>query len=191
MSHDNYELPSIYTRKPEQNIGFEESEDEIDLINTSRGQTHILSPGPSREYKEIHVEDNRLAWLLLGVAFFTLIMTVIPVICDLPNLSPWFTGDALWRFFDPVITLPLNLFIMTRADIMANGRSNYCKHFIKLAFLTYINVLLKGGALSEASVTWLLWTLGAGLYVQFHGVHTAAALFKVSIAMFLLFVNTY
>jgi hypothetical protein len=37
----------------------------------------------------------------------------------------------------------------------------------------------KGGALSEASLTWLLWTLGAGLFVQFHGVHTAAALFKV------------
>jgi hypothetical protein len=126
MSHDNYELPSIYTRKPEESNGFEESEDEIDLINTSRGQ--VLSPGPNRQYRDIHVEDNRLAWLLLGAAFFTLIMTVIPVVCDLPNLSPWFTGDALWRFFDPVITLPLNLFIMTRADIMTNGRSNYCKH---------------------------------------------------------------
>lgn len=180
MSHDNYELPSIYTRKPEQDNGFEESEDEIDLINTSRGQTHILSPGPSRQYRDIHIEDNRLAWLLLGAAFFTLIMTIIPVVCNLPNLSPWFTGDALWRFFDPVITLPLNLFIITRADIMLNGRSNYCKDKKRCTNVTDIHILLfKGGALSEASVTWLLWTLGAGLYVQFHGVHTAAALFKV------------
>lgn len=38
-----------------------------------------------------------------------------------------------------------------------------------------------GGAMSEASVVWLLWSLGAGIYVQFHGIHTAAAMFKVGI----------
>jgi hypothetical protein len=36
-----------------------------------------------------------------------------------------------------------------------------------------------GGSLSEASVVWLLWSFGAALYVQFHGVHTASAMFKV------------
>ncbi|KAI8087834.1 uncharacterized protein B0P05DRAFT_465276 [Gilbertella persicaria] len=100
------------------------------------------------------MEDNRLAWLLLATSFFILIMTVIPVLFDLPNISPWFTGDALWRFFDPLITLPLNLFIITRANIMTSGRSDY------------------------STVTWLLWSFGAAIYCQFHGVHTAAALFK-------------
>lgn len=171
MAHDTYELPSMYTRQPpEQNfVDSEDEEEEIVLNNDARGGNGMMMVPPSSNsalpsrhasYKDLHAEDNRLAWLMLGTAFFTLIMTVIPVVTDIPNISPWFTGDALWRFFDPLITLPLNLFVITRADIMTSGRSNYW------------------GALSEASVTWLLWTVGAGMYCQFHGVHTAAALFK-------------
>lgn len=140
MAHDNYELPSIYTRQPlEQN--FTDSEDEEEEIINNDGQGGMMptstSALPSRHslYKDVHTEDNRLAWLMLGTAFFTLIMTVIPVVCDIPNISPWFTGDALWRFFDPLITLPLNLFIITRADIMTSGRSNYCKSVVKFGNL--------------------------------------------------------
>ena len=137
MAHDTYELPSIYTRQPpERNFVDSEDEEEEIIINNDGGRGGMMVPSsssnsmlPSRHtsYKDLHAEDNRLAWLLLGTAFFTLIMTVIPVVADLPNISPWFTGDALWRFFDPLITLPLNLFIITRADIMTSGRSNYCK----------------------------------------------------------------
>lgn len=132
MAHDNYELPSIYTRQPpEQNFTDSEDEEEEIINNDRRGDMVPISTSalPSRQnsYKDVHAEDNRLAWLMLGTAFFTLIMTVIPVVCDIPNISPWFTGDALWRFFDPLITLPLNLFIITRADIMTSGRSHYCK----------------------------------------------------------------
>lgn len=36
-----------------------------------------------------------------------------------------------------------------------------------------------GGTLSERSVAWLLWSIGAGIYVQGHGIHLAAAMFKV------------
>ncbi|KAI8641265.1 hypothetical protein BD408DRAFT_418442 [Parasitella parasitica] len=165
MAHDTYELPSIYTRQPPEQI-FADSEDEDDEQENRDGRGAMMAsansalPSRSNPYKDVHAEDNRLAWLMLGAAFFTLLMTIIPVVCDLPNPSFWFTGDALWRFFDPLITLPLNLFIITRADIMTSGRSHYW------------------GALSEASVTWLLWTVGAGMYCQFHGVHTASALFK-------------
>jgi hypothetical protein len=130
MSRDNYELPSIYTRKPEENGNFVDSEDEEENINmgpTAITSNSVLATIQRNAYKDIHVEDNRLAWLMLGTSFFTLLMTIIPVICDIPNISPWFTGDALWRFFDPLITLPLNLFIITRADIMTSGKSNYCK----------------------------------------------------------------
>lgn len=166
MSHDNYELPSIYNTRKLGNFG--DSEDEEEERISSGGVAVIMSSSssalPTRQrtaFRDVHVEDNRLAWLMLGTAFFTLLMTIVPVIADIPNISPWFTGDALWRFFDPLITLPLNLFIVTRADVMVTGKSNYW------------------GALSEASVVWLLWCFGASIYTQFHGVHTAAALFKV------------
>lgn len=129
MSHDNYELPSIYTRKPEQNNQYD-SEDEEEEINI--GADNVMSstsilPVRRNTFRDIHVEDNRLAWLMLGTALSILIMTVVPVVCDIPNISPWFPGDSLFRFFDPIITLPLNLFIITRADIMTSGRSNYCR----------------------------------------------------------------
>jgi hypothetical protein len=129
MSHDNYELPSIYTRKPEQNNQYD-SEDEEEEINI--GADNVMSstsilPVRRNTFRDIHVEDNRLAWLMLGTSLSILIMTVVPVVCDIPNISPWFPGDSLFRFFDPIITLPLNLFIITRADIMTSGRSNYCR----------------------------------------------------------------
>ncbi len=130
MSHDNYELPSIYTRKPEANNSFDSEDEEEQRVGS--GAVNVMSstsviPTRRNAFRDIHVEDNRLAWLLLGTAFFTLLMTVVPVIADIPNINPWFTGDALWRFLDPLITLPLNLFIITRADVMTTGRTNYCK----------------------------------------------------------------
>ncbi|KAI9274917.1 hypothetical protein EDC94DRAFT_666554 [Helicostylum pulchrum] len=160
MSHDNYELPSIYTRKPEPNNQYdsEDEEEEINLDNVMSSDAALTTKRST--FRDVHVEDNRLAWLLLATSLSILIMTAVPVLFDIPNISPWFTGDALFRFFDPIITLPLNLFIITRADVMTSGRSNYW------------------GPLSEASVVWLLWTFGAALFVQFHGVHTASALFK-------------
>jgi hypothetical protein len=132
MSHDNYELPSIYnTRKPsESNGNFVDSEDEEEeRISTGNviSSSSVLPTRQRNAFRDIHVEDNRLAWLLLGAAFSILFMTTIPVLVNIPDISPWFTGDALWRFFDPLITLPLNLFIITRADIMVTGKSNYCK----------------------------------------------------------------
>lgn len=45
------------------------------------------------------------------------------------------------------------------------------------AHKAYLCIL--GGALSERSVAWLLWSIGAGIYVQGHGIHLAAAMFKV------------
>ncbi|KAI9470026.1 MAG: hypothetical protein EXX96DRAFT_388928 [Benjaminiella poitrasii] len=135
MSHDNYELPSIYSRKTEINDNFGDSEDEEEeiILNGSSSDARIriipeTSVLPSRQqvYRNAHLEDNRLAWLMLGASFFILFMTLIPVVCDLPYITPWFTGDALWRFFDPLITLPLNLFIITRADSVKNGNPNYC-----------------------------------------------------------------
>ncbi|KAI8993374.1 hypothetical protein BDB01DRAFT_776107 [Pilobolus umbonatus] len=154
MSHDNYELPSIYTRKPETDL--ESDNDEEVALNVN-----MSTPPPRSNYRDIHIQDSRTAWLLLLTAFFILLLTTVPAVADLPDINVWFTGDALWRLFDPIITLPLSLFVMTRADIMdQGGRPNY-----------WIS-------LSERSVGWLVWSIGAGIYVQGHGIHTAAALFK-------------
>ncbi|KAI9276594.1 hypothetical protein BY458DRAFT_433409 [Sporodiniella umbellata] len=81
---------------------------------------------------------------MLGAAFFILIWTTIPVVVKLGYITPWFPGDTLWRLFDPVITLPFNLFILTRAEVMnTGGRPHYW------------------GVLSERSVAWLLWSMAA------------------------------
>lgn len=172
MSHDAYELPSMYTRKAEiSNTNNYDSDDEEES-GVSSGAGHVMSsttvlPTHRNAFRDSHVEDNRLAWLLLGTSLSILIMTVVPVLANIPDVSdPWFSGNSLFRLFDPLITLPLNLFIITRADVMSTGRTNYW------------------GALSEASVVWLLWSLGAGIYVQFHGIHTAAAMFKHPIQEF-------
>ncbi|KAI8352476.1 hypothetical protein EDC96DRAFT_577397 [Choanephora cucurbitarum] len=158
MAPGEYELPSIYTHSRGQNRPFQDSDDEDPLDTRSPSSSH--KPSTIRQYKDIHVEDNRLAWLLLGTSLSILVMTVIPVLAKLPDFSVWFSGNTLWRLFDPLITLPLNLFVLTRANIMLNGQSNYW------------------GDLSEASVTWLFWAFGAGIYCQFHGIHAAAAMFK-------------
>ncbi|KAG0163017.1 hypothetical protein DFQ28_000484 [Apophysomyces sp. BC1034] len=156
MQQDTFALPSIYS----QNLANrDQSLDDFDSPPTCGDlQTQL----PSRAtYREQHVEDNRLAWLMLGTALSTLLLTLVPVVAKIPNITPWFPGNTLWRLLDPLITLPLNLFIMTRADIISTGgRPNYW------------------GALSERSVTWLFWSLGAAIFVQGHGVHTAASMFK-------------
>lgn len=126
MSHDNYELPSIYTRKPENSRYDSEDEEEIN-IGGDQVMTSSVLPTKRQAFRDLHVEDNRLAWLMLGTALSILIMTVVPVLGDIPNITPWFPGDSLFRFFDPIITLPFNLFIITRANVMTSGRSNYCK----------------------------------------------------------------
>lgn len=134
MSHDAYELPSIYTRKTEINNNNYDSEDE-EGSGMSTGAVHVMSstsvlPTNRNAFRDIHVEDNRLAWLLLGTSLSILIMTVVPVLADIPDISdPWFSGNSLFRLFDPLITLPLNLFIITRADVMSTGRANYCNSF--------------------------------------------------------------
>ncbi|CAO3695088.1 unnamed protein product [Rhizopus stolonifer] len=131
-----------------------ESEDELEL------DTKI-------QIRDVYAQDKQLSWLMLGAAFFILLWTAVPVVADFGYITPWFPGDTLWRLFDPIITLPLNLLIMTRAEVMnTDGRPRYW------------------GTLSERSVAWLLWSIGAGIYVQGHGIHLAAAMFKHPIQNF-------
>ncbi|CAO3676812.1 unnamed protein product [Rhizopus stolonifer] len=161
----DYELPSIYTRtSPYIYPELDDNDDEEDIkINIS--SSSIL---PTQEsFRDLYIQDSQLAWLLLASSFFILLWTTIPIIIDFGYITPWFTGNTLWRLFDPLITLPLNLFIITRADLMRHGGK---PHY--------------WGALSEQSIAWFLWSLGAGIYLQGHGIHLAAAMFKHPIQNF-------
>lgn len=77
-------------------------------------------------------QDWWLACLLLSTSFSMLFFTVIPVVANLPDVVPsWFSGDTLWRLFDPLFTLPLNLFIMTRSNVITSGgKPNYCEYLV-------------------------------------------------------------
>ncbi|KAI8089140.1 uncharacterized protein BX664DRAFT_332283 [Halteromyces radiatus] len=181
MPQDSYELPSIYSSSGktyvpahEQHVRSPSQQDMIPIIHKDMPYNPVQS---MRDYEEEEEQeegypvstnnntsqdqDRWLAWLLLGASFSMLFFTLVPVVANLPDVVPsWFSGDALWRLFDPLFTLPLNLFIMTRASSIMNGKARYW------------------GNWSEQTVGWLFWSLGAALFVQGHGLHTASAMFK-------------
>ncbi|KAI9319455.1 hypothetical protein BX666DRAFT_1474669 [Dichotomocladium elegans] len=94
-----------------------------------------------------------------------LIFTVVPVIAGFPYVDSMTAGNAVFRLIDPIFTLPLNLFVLLYADVLHNpGVGHYHQH----------------------TAVWILWSIGAAIYVQGHGVHLAAALFKVLKPLFAL-----
>ncbi|ORY97507.1 hypothetical protein BCR43DRAFT_489898 [Syncephalastrum racemosum] len=151
-----YELPSIYNQK-QQTTQYFQGDEELDLHDGLQDQTTppvVLSPEQQLENRERN--DRRLVWLLLVTPLAMLIFTLIPVVTDLPAVNSMTSGDAIWRLFDPLVTLPLNMFIMFNTGPSA---ANW-------------------GLLKEKTMIWLLWAIGAAIYVQGHGIHLAAALFK-------------
>ncbi|KAI7866822.1 hypothetical protein BDF14DRAFT_1808254 [Spinellus fusiger] len=154
--------PFMYSPTPPRAMDGLREDDDDDI--TTEPIDHL----PLRSaYRDQHATDHQLAWLMLLTALSTLLLTIIPVVASLPQITFWFNGNTLWRLFDPIITLPLNLLIMTKASAIASGgKPRYC------------------GFISERSVGWAFWAIGAGIYVQGHGLHTAAALFKHPIQMF-------
>ncbi|KAG2185039.1 hypothetical protein INT43_000952 [Umbelopsis isabellina] len=137
-------------------------------------RTHSFDEEPSLEpYTPQAVKTNRrnsdtfVAVTMLGTALAMLLLTTIPVVATIPDFSVWFSGDALWRLFDPLITLPLNLSIVMQAEVFHTGGKH--RFF---------------GAWSERSFALIIWAIGAGIYVQGHGIHLAAAMFKHPIQQF-------
>ncbi|KAI9288681.1 hypothetical protein BC943DRAFT_163260 [Umbelopsis sp. AD052] len=105
---------------------------------------------PPRELKSPRSQTDLFVSInMLATALVMLLLTTIPVVVSIPDISIWFSGDALWRLFDPVITLPLNLSIMLQAEVFQTGG--------KPRFL---------GVWSERTFAMILWAIGAGIYVQ-------------------------
>ncbi|SAL94849.1 hypothetical protein [Absidia glauca] len=165
--------------------GQEETDCSIEEEMNARQHRQSVDSGSLEVYHGQMEQDWWLACLMLSTSFSMLFFTVIPVVANLPDIVPsWFSGDTLWRLFDPLFTLPLNLFIMTRSNVITSGgKPNYCEFLVLNCtitdnFILWGIMLCVGGNISEQSVTWLFWALGAGIFVQGHGLHTAAAMFK-------------
>jgi hypothetical protein len=77
---------------------------------------------PPRELKSSRPQTDLFVSInMLATALAMLLLTTIPVVATIPDISIWFSGDALWRLFDPLITLPLNLSIMLQAEVFQTG----------------------------------------------------------------------
>ena len=77
---------------------------------------------PPRELKSSRSQTDLFVSInMLATALAMLLLTTIPVVATIPDISIWFSGDALWRLFDPLITLPLNLSIMLQAEVFQTG----------------------------------------------------------------------
>ncbi|CDH51315.1 hypothetical protein RO3G_11647 [Lichtheimia corymbifera JMRC:FSU:9682] len=156
-SRYNYELPSIYKAGPV------EERDSFDIQPSATQNQGLIDhdpqgyPSPPSSDNPSNVNDRHLAWLLLLTPLSMLIFTVIPAVASFPYVDTMTTGDAIFRLIDPIITLPLNLFIMFYAVPLRDWSSRHAQ---------------------ERTLVWILWAVGAGIYVQGHGVHLSAAMFK-------------
>ncbi|KAI8148351.1 hypothetical protein BJV82DRAFT_663731 [Fennellomyces sp. T-0311] len=160
MYQDNYELPSIYNQKTQQPEPIEH--ESLDLRTGPSQHQALLNDDVQQQPRPYINKDRQLAWLLLFTPLLILIFTAVPATADLPAVDSMTTGDAIWRLIDPVITVPPNLFIMFCAD---TTRYHYGW---------------------TSTLIWLVWSIACGIYVQGHGVHLAAALFKHPVQDFIL-----
>ncbi|KAI7859293.1 hypothetical protein BDC45DRAFT_531189 [Circinella umbellata] len=162
MNHNNYELPSIYNQKTEHYEVIDEQQQRDDSFDLRMGpsQQQDLLPDDNnnnisgRPLQHHDNKDRQLVWLLLVTPLLVLIFTAVPAIASLPTIGSMTSGNAIWRLIDPIFTLPPFLFTMFCADVT--------RYHIG----------------SSSTFIWLLWAVGAGIYVQGHGVHLSAALFK-------------
>ncbi|RUS25981.1 hypothetical protein BC938DRAFT_471393 [Jimgerdemannia flammicorona] len=111
--------------------------------------------------------NRRIAAVMFTCAIAMLLFTALPVVVNFPNVTEWFSGDTLFRLFDPLVTLPLNWFVLAQAEVMVYG-----------------GIPRFWGTLTERTVISLLFLVGAAIYVQGHGIHLASAMFKHPIENF-------
>jgi hypothetical protein len=116
-----------------------------------------VSTVPALNNEKVLVWRKSLLWLLLWQGICMFFFVVVPIISPLPYLSdPWLNLGDIWKIIDPLVTLPIMFWIFelgTRTSV----RTSDGKERI---------------ALTTAMV------ICAAVYVEGHGLHTAAAMFK-------------
>lgn len=109
-------------------------------------------------------QQHRLTRILLLFAashLVTLVLTVIPVVADLPAIDQrgWYVGEDIIRLVEPLVILSLSFWIMWESPV-CQTRSQ------------------------DAFVSWMLFMFASSVYQQGAGFHSAAALFKKPVAQF-------
>ena len=106
-------------------------------------------------------QASRLGTLFLFSNLFVIILTIIPVIANLPDLkgpyTGWYTGNDILRLLEPIIALPFQLFILLASPLYQNQIHS-----------------------KQASLVLVCFAIAAGLYQQGAGFHSAANMFKHS-----------
>lgn len=99
--------------------------------------------------------NKRIIKTMLSMSFALFFFVVIPVIVNLPYISePWLNAGDVWKMIDPIFTVPLlylPLYILFRQIL---GQSN------------------------EEFITTMAFMVSIAVYVEGHGLHTAATIFK-------------
>ncbi|KAI9009561.1 hypothetical protein BC832DRAFT_551776 [Gaertneriomyces semiglobifer] len=98
---------------------------------------------------------RRILSLLLALNLCTFLLTLVPVVVELPGIRPpWYVGNDVLRLLEPIIALPLYLAILIESRVFAGELSRH----------TYIVLTL--------------FAISAALYQQGAGFHSASNMFK-------------
>jgi hypothetical protein len=114
----------------------------------------------------IHI---RTLVLIMMLPIVLLIFVVLPIIIDAPYYSyPWLNSGDVWKIVDPLFTLPVYYFILENAMMYHNPRDTV-KLLRKMPRFLWI---------SRRTLLKLIFVIAMGVYVEGHGLHTAATIFK-------------
>lgn len=140
-------------------------------------------PVNAQPRQNAHSQSKRIQWRLLwlilsqGVALFFFV--IIPIITPLPYISePWFGVGDLWKILDPLVTLPIFYFIFVHAS---RAQLNFLVDKDELEDVVDGQVPVSASSPAhprEAVRLHVFFMILAAIYVEGHGLHTAAAMFK-------------
>lgn len=109
-------------------------------------------------------KTDRLIWLLLLLSFALFFFVVLPIIINLPYVNyPWLNAGDIWKLLDPMFTLPLFYLIWKQSPASETFTGSIHMGTTHLPIYSILDVI---------------FIVCAAVYVEGHGLHTAAAMFK-------------
>ncbi|RIB20081.1 hypothetical protein C2G38_2180255 [Gigaspora rosea] len=117
----------------------------------------VRNEEPVFEGLEKKDHDKRIIILLILAPLWTLIFTIIPVVVKVKGI-----GADIYRFVEPIVSLPLNYFILASSEVFDNN-SNSKPFVLGLSERGFLNV-------------WFM--VAAAFYAQGAGMHSTAILAK-------------
>ncbi|XJO70908.1 hypothetical protein BDV3_000515 [Batrachochytrium dendrobatidis] len=127
-------------------------------MHDGQTSTHQLNSihQPYHEQRPVY-----LGGLFLAANLVTLLFTIIPVVINFPSITSdnpgWYAGDDIIRLLEPIISMPLQFFILLESAI-------FIKHLDK-----------------NNRIAIIVFMIAAAVYQQGAGFHSAAVMFKHSV----------